>query len=77
MDHGIERGDSNEGVEDGGLVVVDSVLVQDKDDVGEGAQRDDEHHEEDLNVFDDFRDHADESAEWLEQAHPVEELEPH
>lgn len=56
---------------------MDSVLVQDEDDVGEGAQRDDKHHKEDLDVFDDLRDHADESTERLEQAHPVEELEPH
>jgi hypothetical protein len=53
------------------------VDVQKEDDIGEGAKGNDEHDEEDLNVFDNLSDHTNESTEWLEQAHPVEQFEPH
>lgn len=77
MDHCIERRNSNEWVKDNGGVIVDPVLVEHEDDVGEGTQRDEKHHKEHLHIFDDLRDHTDERTEWFEQAHPVEKLEPH
>ena len=82
MDQGINRGDTDECLVDGATLfaittsLLLTVQVEDEDDVGEGHQGNDQHDHEDLNVFDDLRDHANERTERLEEAHPVEQLEP-
>lgn len=77
MDHCIKGRNTNEWIKDNGRVIMDPVLVQHKDDVGEGTQRDEKHHKEHFHIFDDLSDHTDECTERFEQAHPVEKLEPH
>lgn len=76
VDNSVNRWDADRIFEDRGLTVFDTVRVQDEDDVGEGADCDEKHDEEHLNVLDDLGNHSDESAEWLEQTHPVEHLDP-
>ena len=77
VDDSINGRDANQGVKDRVFVLVNTVRIKDEDDIGEGHERNDEHDHEDFDVLDDLSNHPDEGTEWLEEAHPVEELEPH
>lgn len=78
MDHGIQRCETNQILVNWLIVsLLHPVEIEEEDDVGEGTERYNEHDKENLDVLDNFGDHADEGAEWLEEAHPVEQLEPH
>ena len=82
VDQGIDWRDTDKWLVDGAALltvttsILETVQVEDEDDVGEGHQGNDQHDHEDLDVLDDLRNHANERTERLEEAHPVEQLEP-
>lgn len=77
MNQGINGWDTDHIAEDRSLAVMDTVGIQDEDDVSKCGKRDEKHDHEDFDVHDNLCNHSDEGTEWLEEAQPVEQLDPH